>query len=205
MSQTQLLTPASLPEALPADFYARPADQVAPELLGQLLVVRHGDELRAGRIVETEAYIGEEDLACHASRGRTKRTSTLYGPPGTAYVYLIYGMHELFNAVCQPEGVPHAVLVRAVELLQAPEGARGDGPGRLTRALGISRADNGYALDAPPVSVHRSEPVRDVEVTSRVGVGYAGTWADAPLRYLDADSAGVSRPAPRFIGSGRPV
>lgn len=192
----------TLPPALPAEFYARPADEVAPALLGKLLVVRRGAELRAGRIVESEAYLGEEDAACHAARGRTKRTSTLYGPPGTAYVYLIYGMYDLFNAVCQPEGVPHAVLIRAVESVRAPGGARTDGPGRLTRVLDIGLADNGLALTAPPVSVHDGEPVTEIEVTPRVGVGYAGAWADAPLRYLDAGSAFTSRPPAASIGSG---
>lgn len=193
----------ALPPPLTADFYARPADLVAPDLLGKLLVVRRADEWRAGRIVECEAYLGEPDLACHASRGVTARTTTLYGPPGTAYVYLIYGMYDLFNAVCQPTGTPHAVLVRAVELLRAPEGARGDGPGRLTRALGITRADNGANLWAPPLSVHEGPPVTEVEVTRRVGVAYAGLWADAPLRFLDASSAGTSRPPPASLGSGR--
>lgn len=195
-----------LSEPLPPSFYARPADLVAPDLLGKLLVVRRGagtsTDVRAGRIVEVEAYIGEEDLACHASRGRTPRTSTLYGAPGTAYVYLIYGVHELFNAVCQPEGVPHAVLVRGVELTGVPEGERGDGPGRLTRALGISRADNGASLERPPVTIHQGRPATNVTVTRRVGVAYAGTWADAPLRYFDADSASVSRPPAGAIGSG---
>lgn len=196
-------SPSALPPVLPASFYGRPADEVAPALLGQLLVVWHDGELRAGRIVETEAYLGEADLACHAARGRTRRTSTLYGPPGTAYVYLVYGMHELFNAVCQPEGEPHAVLVRAVELLAAPEGARGDGPGRLTRALGISRADDARSLTRPPLSIHAGAPVADVRVTRRVGVGYAGVWADAPLRFLDSASGAVSRPPAHAIGSGR--
>lgn len=187
---------------LPASFYTRPADVVAPELLGQLLVVRRDGLLRAGRIVETEAYVGQDDLACHASRGPTPRASTLYGPPGTAYVYLIYGVHDLFNAVCQPVGVPHAVLVRAVELLAAPEGSRGDGPGRLTRALGILLSDNGVPLTSPPVTIHPGPAVTDVTVTPRVGVGYAGEWAEAPLRFLDSGSGSVSRPAARTIGRG---
>lgn len=193
----------ALPPPLPAEFYARSADLVATELLGKTLVVQRHGERRAGRIVETEAYLGEADLACHASKGLTPRTATLYGPPGTAYVYLIYGMHELFNAVCQPAGVPHAVLVRAVELLEAPADARGDGPGRLTRALGITRADNAAALVAPPVSIHEGPAVTDVIVTPRVGVAYSGLWADAPLRFLDGSSDGVSRPPATNVGSGR--
>lgn len=177
------LTPV-LPPVLPKEFYARPADEVAPELLGKLLVSAHPQGLRAGLIVETEAYLGEADLACHASKGLTKRTSILYGEPGTAYVYLIYGMHELVNAVCQPVGDPHAVLIRAVELLQAPAGARGDGPGRLTRALGITRAVNGAALQVPPVSIHEGGVQPAFEVTPRIGIDYAGEWAAAPLRYV---------------------
>lgn len=192
----------TVPPALPVEFYARSADAVAPELLGKLLMVRRDGELRLGRIVECEAYLGEADLACHAARGLTPRTRTLYGPAGTAYVYLIYGMYELFNAVCQPEGVPHAVLVRAVELSAAPAGVRGDGPGRLTRALGITRADNASHLHAPPVSIHDAPAVTAVKVTPRVGVAYAGVWADAPLRFLDAASGGVSKPPAANVGSG---
>lgn len=199
---------ADIGTPLPLSFYARPADLVAPELLGKILAVRENGELRAGRITEVEAYLGEADLACHASKGFTKRTSTLYGEPGSAYVYLIYGQHELFNAVCERVGEPHAVLVRAVELLKlsssaAPNDAlpsRGDGPGRLTRALGINRSHNGHLLNAPPVSVHDGQPPREVLVTPRVGVAYAAEWANAPLRYLDAGSSSVSRPAAGTVG-----
>lgn len=178
---------------LPQEFYARPADVVARELLGQYLAVSQGGEVRAGRIVECEAYLGEEDMACHASRGLTPRTRTLYGPPGTAYVYLIYGMYELFNAVCQPEGQPHAVLIRAVELIGTGAGARGDGPGRLTRALGITRGHNGLNLFEPPISLHKGNPVTDTGVSARIGVEYAQDWAEAPLRFYDASSRAVSR------------
>lgn len=175
---------ATLPPIVPREFYARPADEVAPELLGMLLVSHVNGETRAGRITETEAYLGEADLASHASRGLTKRTVTMYGEPGTAYVYLIYGMHELLNAVCQPAGDPHAVLLRGVELIAAPTGARGDGPGRLTRALGITRAANGLPLQAPPVTVHFGTPVKGIEVTPRIGIDYAREWVEAPLRYV---------------------
>ncbi|HET8986713.1 MAG TPA: DNA-3-methyladenine glycosylase, partial [Trueperaceae bacterium] len=116
-------SPPQLGSILPLSFYSRPADQVAPDLLGAWLVVSeqgggaHAQGLaRVGRIVETEAYLGEADLACHAAKGLTKRTATIYGEPGTAYVYLIYGMYDMFNVVAQESGVPHAVLVRAVEL-----------------------------------------------------------------------------------------
>lgn len=198
---------------LPPSFYRRSADRLAPDLLGKVLAVTSRDgSVRAGRIVEVEAYVGERDLACHAAKGLTKRTRTLYGPPGTAYVYLVYGMHELFNVVAATEGEPHAVLVRAVELAppydgpadtDGGRGTRGDGPGRLTRALGIDRRFDGADLTRPPVTVHDGPPPRDIEVTPRVGVGYAGAWADAALRFVDADSSSVSRPPRSAIG--RPV
>lgn len=205
---------------LDRDFYERPADVVAPELLGKLLLVRDAssDAFRAGRIVETEAYVGQDDLACHASKGFTRRTSTLFGPAGHAYVYLIYGMYDLFNVVCQPEGVPHAVLVRGVEPLSpddavaaalsypvvpVPEDARGDGPGRLTRALGIELAHDKAPLNGPELYLLDGPQPEALKVTPRIGVSGAGSWADAPLRYLDPTSRHVSRPPPSQVGSGR--
>ncbi len=160
---------------------------------------------RIGRIVEVEAYLGEDDLACHASRGLTPRTRTLYGPPGTAYVYLVYGVHELFNVVCQPRGVPHAVLVRGVELFddgQVLDASEGAGPGKLTRALGIGRRHDGASLLAPPITLHAGPAPRRTEVTARVGVAYAQAWAAAPLRFLDPDSNAVSRPPRGRVGLG---
>ena len=177
---------------LPHSFYERPARVVARALLGKVLV--HG--ARAGRIVETEAYVGVHDLACHASRGRTARTEILWGPPGRAYVYFIYGMHWCFNAVTGPEGRPSAVLVRGLEPVAGFDGAvRLDGPGRLCRALNITGAENGAdlvtsglrILDAPAV------PGRTVERGQRIGVDYAEEWAERPLRFWVRDSAGVSR------------
>lgn len=202
--------PIDLGRPLPPSFYARTADQVAPALLGKWLAVAcshgasHGPPRpRLGRIVETEAYLGEADLACHAAKGLTKRTATIFGAPGHAYVYLIYGMYDMFNVVVAQPGVPHAVLVRAVELEHSySDGVRGDGPGRLTRALDINRSDDGASLLGPRLSIHDGEPPRQVTVTARVGVGYARDWADAPLRYFDAGSRWVSRPPARTIGSG---
>ncbi|MEJ2358220.1 MAG: DNA-3-methyladenine glycosylase [Deinococcales bacterium] len=185
---------ARLADALPRSFYARPADELARALLGQRLCVCDGARRIEARIVETEAYLGEQDLACHASRGHTKRTATLYGPPGTAYVYLVYGMHHLFNVVALAEGEPHAVLVRAVEP-ERPMEARTDGPGRLTRALGIDLSHNGIELFGPPVALLPGDPPPSVAVDRRIGVDYAGPWAAAPLRFLDAGSRFVSRPA----------
>lgn len=196
-------------DPLPARFYARPADAVAPELLGTILrVVGSDGHVRQGRIVEVEAYLGEQDRACHAHRGFTRRTRTLYGPPGTAYVYLVYGVHELFNVVCQPPGVPHAVLVRAVELL-GPDGlpaggapAAGSGPGKLTRSLGIGLEHDGADLTVGPITIHPGGPPVSVAVGPRVGVAYAGEWADAPLRFWDPASPAVSRPPRSRLGNG---
>lgn len=194
----------TLPSPFPQEFYARPADVVAPELLGATLrVVGEDGQPRSGRIVEVEAYLGESDRACHAFRGLTKRTRSLYGPPGTAYVYLIYGVHELFNVVCEQEGIPHAVLVRAVEL-DGPNGELdGNGPGKLSLALGIDRRHDGISLEVPPVTIHPGSAPARVVVTPRVGVAYAEEWAALPLRYLDADSRAVSRPPASRIGLGR--
>jgi len=179
-------------DPLPHSFYERPARVVARAMLGKVLV--HG--ARAGRIVETEAYVGAHDLACHAARGKTPRTRILWGPPGRAYVYFVYGMHWCFNAVTELEGRPGAVLVRGLEPLAGFDGpVRLDGPARLCRALHITGAENGAdlvtsalrILDAPAV------PGREVERGPRIGVDYAKEWADRPLRFWVRGSPGVSR------------
>lgn len=211
----EALTTAWLGAPLPERFYRRSADEVAPDLLGAYLVVRPpGGDPRVGRVVEVEAYVGEDDAACHAHKGLTPRTRTLYGPAGTAYVYLVYGMHELFNVVCQPEGTPHAVLVRAVEpvplggptsaqrAVGAADARAANGPGKLTRFLGIDRSHDGGSLLAPPITLHPGPAPQRIAVTPRVGVAYSGHWAEAPLRYYDPDSPAVSRPPKGRIGSG---
>lgn len=184
--------------------------------MGTTLVHRTADGPRSVRIVETEAYRGPGDGACHARFGCTRRTQALFGPPGHAYVFLIYGMYDCFNVVCLAEGKGHAVLVRAAEPLDgwaAEDGREGlasssprlDGPGRLTRALGITRAEDGAdlvtggALQLFP----REGGAPRVAVSPRVGVGYAGAVAEAPWRFFDARSHHVSRPSPRLVGLGR--
>lgn len=182
-------------EVLSRAFYEADADVVARRLLGCTLSVRSGDAVRRARIVETEAYVGAEDLACHASKGRTPRTESLFGPPGSAYVYLIYGLHRLFNVVTSHEGDPHAVLVRAVEPLDFD--ARTHGPGLLSKALGIDLDDDRSDLVGGRIRI-LAGPAPDRIVTGpRIGVDYAGPWADAPLRFGDPDSGHLSKRFPR--------
>jgi DNA-3-methyladenine glycosylase len=190
-------------ERLPREFYARDTRVVARALLGKLLVHRDGGVLRAARIVETEAYHGPGDRASHARFGATARTAVMFGPPGVAYVYLIYGLSHCLNVVTGPEGFPAAVLVRAAEPVEACLHST-RGPGNLCRALGIRRerddgrdltGDELYLLDAPP-------PAR-VATGPRVNVAYAGPHAARPWRFAVAGSPWVSRPAPERISRSR--
>jgi DNA-3-methyladenine glycosylase len=191
---------------LPAAFYARDTEVVARELLGAVLecTASRGamHERCRGRIVETEAYIGEEDLACHAAAGRTARTELLYGPPGRAYVYFIYGMHWCVNAVTRRAGLPSAVLIRAVEPIEGiaimrrrrgrPDRELTNGPGKLCEAFGITGPKyNGVSLVTSPLKVREGEPVpeSDVVVTPRIGIAKA---AELPLRWIVGSSGGVS-------------
>jgi DNA-3-methyladenine glycosylase len=180
------------------DWLADPLD-LARSLLGAVLVheVSPG-RVVSGRIVETEAYRGEEDQACHARAGRTPRTEVMYRQGGVAYVYLIYGMYHLLNVVCWPEGQPAAVLLRAVEPLQ---GLTADprGPGKLTRAMGIGREHNGVTIGASSLSILKGQPIAPERVASgpRIGVDYAGEWAQKPWRFWVRDSPWVSRKPPK--------
>jgi DNA-3-methyladenine glycosylase len=162
--------------------------EVARALLGKFLV--HGG--RVSRIVETEAYLGLTDAASHASRGVTPRTEVLFGPPGHAYVYLIYGMHHCLNIVAEPEGSPGCVLVRAVEF-PGENGESGSGPGRLTRALGISLRQNGADLTRGTLTVHpaRREARFEIAVSGRIGIRENVDW---PLRFFIAGNRSVSGP-----------
>lgn len=181
-------------------FYARPAIEVARGLLGKILV--HGGT--AGIIVETEAYLGLDDLAAHASRGLTPRTRVLFGPPGRAYVYFIYGMYECLNLVAEPDGTPGCVLIRALEPLcgiplmrrRRPKARSVEeltsGPGRLTMAMGITRRHNGADVTRGPLTVRagREQPGFEIAVTPRVGIRHCADW---PLRFLIAGNRFVSR------------
>ena len=185
---------------LSRNFYARPATEVARDCLGKILV--HGKT--AGRIVETEAYLGVDDRAAHAWRGITPRTRVMFGPPGHAYVYFIYGMYECLNFVAEEKGKAGCVLIRAVEPLagitsmqrRRPKAHRledlASGPGKLTLALGITRKQNGADLTRGPLQVRRSaeEPAFEVEVTPRIGITHNADW---PLRFLISGNHFVSR------------
>lgn len=174
----------SLSVPLPRSFYARPAIEVARDLLGCTLVhVDHGVR-RSGRIVETEAYLGVCDRACHASRGRTKRTEVMFGEAGHAYVYLIYGMYHCFNVVCDSVGVGAAVLVRALAPAQGCLGET-NGPGKVCRSLRITRANNVADLTRSPLFIEPGDPLahQRVEKGPRIGVDYAGAWARRLLRF----------------------
>ena len=176
-------------------FFDRTAADVAVDLLGMLLVHDEQGGPTVGRIVEVEAYLGPEDLASHSARGRTPRTATMFGPPGHAYVYLVYGLHHCLNVVCGPGGKPEAVLLRAAQMLGGvslaagrrpgvPSGRLATGPGNLARAFGVDRVQNGADLLAGPLRIAQGRQPTAVERTARIGVDYAGEWARAPLRYL---------------------
>ena len=177
---------------LPRSFYERDTVAVAQELLGATLVRAVGGELRRGRIVETEAYVGAEDLACHARTGPGGRAAVMYGPGGVAYVYLIYGLHHCLNAVTEPAGRPGAVLIRGLEPIEAIAG-RTDGPGRICQALEVDRRLNGAPLAPPELWIEPGRPLEAIARGPRIGVEYAGEWAERPWRFWDPSSRHVSR------------
>jgi DNA-3-methyladenine glycosylase len=193
-----------MPRALSKNFYNRDTEVVAREMLGAVLECRTDHGLASGIIVETEAYIGEEDPACHAAVGRTRRTEPLYGPAGISYVYFIYGVHWCFNAVTRAAGLPSAVLVRALEPLAGLELMRErrgpkvhgvnltNGPGKLCAALGIDVKMNGLSLQRGPLVVRAGTPVDEsmIVTAKRIGITKAADW---PLRYYLRGNQYVSR------------
>ena len=191
---------------LPRDFYERPVLVVARDCIGKVLVHETPEGLVAGRIVETEAYRGPEDLAAHSAGGRiTKRTQVMFGPPAHAYMFLLYGMHWAFNIVAGPEGHPHAVLVRALEPLFGAEimaARRGvpaksvtlcNGPGKLCAALGLDRSAYGLDLCTGPLYLAPGERGA-VGRSPRINIDYAGSWANKPWRFHERGNRYVSVP-----------
>jgi DNA-3-methyladenine glycosylase len=192
-------------------FYSRPTVQVAKDLLGQILVHETPQGVTAGRIVEVEAYLSKNDPGCHAARGMTPRNRVIFGPPGHAYVYFCYGNHFMFNVVTEREGVPGAVLVRALEPVRGSEwmakrrGFESDsrhltnGPGKLVQALGVSRSHNGMPLWKKPLYLQEAKRETGIGVTTRIGLTVG--W-NLPLRFYLKDSPFISvkpgqdRPSP---------
>jgi DNA-3-methyladenine glycosylase len=192
-------------EPLPRAFYARPALVVARDCLGKLLVHDAPEGRIAGRIVETEAYRGPADLAAHSAKGRTPRTEAMFGPPGHAYVYFIYGMHWAFNIVAAKIGEPHAVLVRAIEpvlglehmaarrkILATRRRDLASGPGKLCAALGIDRSHYGADLCEGPLFLADGPSPPRIGRSARINVAYAGDWAARPYRFYERQSPFVS-------------
>ena len=187
--------------SFPRDFFARPAPQVAPELLGCLLVRCWDGQRLAGVITEVEAYQGVDDQACHARAGKTARNAVMFGGPSKAYVYFTYGMHWMLNLVCEAEGLPAAVLIRAIRPVEGLEVMRMlrptladkpgwlNGPAKLTQALAIGREQNGLDVCSENeglwVEKEISVPAEEVETTPRIGIGYAPEpWLSLPWRWV---------------------
>jgi DNA-3-methyladenine glycosylase len=181
-------------QKLPRQFYDRDTTLVARELLGKLLVHQAGGVIRVGKIVETEAYLGEHDLAAHSSKGRTRRTEIMFGPPGYAYVYLIYGMYYCVNVVTERAGHASAVLLRAVEPVKNLEG-RTCGPGLLCRAMKIDKALNGHDLLSDDFFIAAPATTEEIPIVKgpRIGVDYAKHWARRHLRFYLKGNPHVSR------------
>jgi DNA-3-methyladenine glycosylase len=181
-------------DKLPRDFYNRKTISVAKELLGYHLVHRFQGVERVGKIVEVEAYLGQHDLASHSSRGVTKRTSIMFGAPGYAYIYLIYGMYHCFNIVTEPAGMGAAVLIRAIEPVANILG-RTKGPGLLCQSMMIDKHLNGTDLLSETLFItsdYYEQPLHIIE-TPRIGVHYAKEWANKLLRFHIQGNAFVSK------------
>jgi DNA-3-methyladenine glycosylase len=181
-------------DPLPRSFYDRDTILVAQELLGKLLVRKHNGIEHIGKIVEVEAYLGEHDLAAHSSKGLTPRTQTMFGPPGHAYVYLIYGVYHCMNVVTEREGHASAVLLRALEPVKNLAG-RTQGPGLLCRALHIDRRLNAHDLLSDDFFIAEPDTVEKIFIVKRprIGVDYAKHWAKRRLRFCLRGNAFVSR------------
>jgi DNA-3-methyladenine glycosylase len=191
---------------LPRSFYSRSTLQVAQDLIGKVLVRDFEGLLLSGKIVETEAYVGPHDLACHASKGHTPRTSIMFGPAGYAYVYMIYGFYFCLNVVTERKGYPAAVLIRGVEPLESLDFMRklrnnperdtniASGPGKLCRAMSIDKRLNGEDLLGRTLWIEdRKLDSGPIHSSPRVGVDYAGEYKDKPWRFFLANNPHVSK------------
>jgi DNA-3-methyladenine glycosylase len=194
---------------LPADFFEQPVLDLAKSLVGCVLVHRVSGVLTAGRVVETEAYRGPEDLAAHSARGRrTARTEAMFGPPGHAYMFLLYGTSWAFNIVAGPVDTPHAVLVRALEPVEgvdamvarrarsSPRIAHGsreltNGPGKLCQAMALDRSAYGRPCTGDELYLLEGKASR-IGRSARINIDYAGAWVDKPWRFYECDNAWVS-------------
>ncbi|NYT59191.1 DNA-3-methyladenine glycosylase [Alcaligenaceae bacterium] len=181
-------------QALPRSFYNRDTTLVARELLGKYLIHRLDGVERIGKIVEVEAYLGPHDLAAHTSKGITPRTQVMFGPPGHAYVYLIYGMHHCMNVVTEADGTGAAVLLRALEPISNLPGSA-SGPGRLCKAMAINKSHYGQDLCGSVLFIAEDPDAGPVDIVERprIGVDYAGEWATKPLRFYIDGNPYISR------------
>jgi DNA-3-methyladenine glycosylase len=196
--------PSSNLTRLPRAFYARSVLIVAREVIGKVLVHRTPDGEAAGRIVEAEAYRGPRDLAAHSARGLTRRTAAMFGPPGHAYVYLLYGVSWALNLVVATEGAPHAVLIRALEPVRGvalmgqrrnrPSASREltNGPGKLAQALGITGAQYGADLCSGDLFLEDGPRCATLGRSPRINVAYAGVWATRRWRFFERGNRYVS-------------
>lgn len=181
-------------QKLPREFYHRETTTVAKALLGHYLVHRSQGIERIGKIVEVEAYLGQHDLASHSSKGYTKRTSVMFGPPGFAYIYLIYGMYHCFNVVTESAGIGTAVLIRAIEPIKNIT-QRTQGPGLLCQAMKLDRQFNGHDLLSDDLFITDTgyEVPQHIIEKPRIGVHYAQEWACKPLRFYIHGNAFISK------------
>ncbi|MBV8455355.1 MAG: DNA-3-methyladenine glycosylase [Acetobacteraceae bacterium] len=189
------------------EFYAQPVLEVARQCIGKVLVSRTAEGEAAGRVVEAEAYRGPQDLAAHSAHGRTKRTSAMFGPPGHAYIYLLYGISWALNLVAASEGQPHAVLIRALEPVRGfelmaqrrakPASSREltNGPGKLTQALGITGVLYGADLCDDRLFLEEPQnPAGRIGRSRRINVDYAGAWANKLWRFYERGNRFISAP-----------
>ncbi len=188
---------------LPRRFYNRPTMEVAPDLLGKYIVYRSPGGTMSARIVEVEAYIGQDDPACHAARGLTRRNGVMFGKPGVSYIYFVYGMYHCFNVVTEREGFPAAVLLRAAEAVEgtalmrenSPRSASGtilSGPGKFCRSFGLTVEQSGLDLTGRELYLEdRGDIVSDIVTTTRIGIRKG---AELEWRFYAGDSEAVSKP-----------